>query len=99
MDFLVENAGKCRIRQFEFDGVIEEEQTAEMLSGKDRPCYKFTDCEEIGEALKQLCRYDEQTDVYGEKTVLAGVSKNYNFYCCVTEMRVKKREDTGIQNW
>lgn len=68
--FLVENAGKCRIRQFEFDGVIEEEQTAEMLSGKDRPCYKFTDCEEIGEALKQLCRYDEQTDVYGERLFL-----------------------------
>ncbi len=64
--FLVENAGKCRIRQFEFDGVIEEKQTAEMLSGKDRPCYKFTDCEEIGEALKQLCRYYGQKDAYAE---------------------------------
>ena len=65
--FLVENAGKCRIRQFEFNGVIEEKQTAEMLSGKKRPWYKFTDCGEIEECLRQLCRYYEQKDAYAEK--------------------------------
>ena len=65
--FLVENSGKCRIRQFEFDGVSEEEQAVEMLSGKVCPCYKLTYCEEIGEALKQLYRYYEENDAYAEE--------------------------------
>lgn len=62
--FIVDGNQSCCIRQFEFDGPIEQSEVSSMLSGIEPSYYKFTGCEEISLCLWQLHQYSLHTDKY-----------------------------------